>query len=103
VSAGEPSEPVRYQAFPNGELGLVWADGSETYLSGYDLRCACHCAKCVEETTGRRILDRSAVPRDVRPVAVHPVGRYGLGIEFSDGHDTGIYAFSRLRELGGGS
>jgi DUF971 family protein len=98
-TAGEPTEPVRHTVFPSGELAIVWADGRETYVSGFDLRCACTCAQCVEEMTGRALLDPAAVPRDVRPLEVHPVGRYGFGIRFSDGHDTGIYAFSRLRAL----
>jgi DUF971 family protein len=100
MSANDPIEPVRTTIFPNGELGLVWPDGSETYLSGYDLRCACNCAQCVEEMTGRPLLDRSSVPREVRPVEVVRVGRYGLGIRFSDDHDTGIFAYARLRALG---
>jgi DUF971 family protein len=29
-----------------------------------------------------------------------PIGNYAYGIEFSDGHDTGIYTFEYLRELG---
>ncbi len=29
-----------------------------------------------------------------------PVGNYAYSIEFSDGHDTGIYTFEYLRELG---
>lgn len=97
---GDTLEPVRYAVFPSGELAIVWADGGETYVPGYDLRCACTCAQCVEEMTGKALLDRSTVPRDVRPTELHPVGRYGLGIRFSDGHDTGIYAFPRLRALG---
>ena len=28
------------------------------------------------------------------------VGRYGLRITWADGHDTGIYTFETLRELG---
>lgn len=28
-----------------------------------------------------------------------PVGRYAVRIRFSDGHDTGLYAWSLLREL----
>jgi len=29
-----------------------------------------------------------------------PVGNYAYGIEFSDGHNTGIYSFETLRSLG---
>jgi len=105
MSASDPNagEPSRIESFPNGEVGVVWADGSETYLRGYDLRCACTCASCVEETTGRPLLDRSTVPRDVRAEEIHRVGRYGIGIRWSDGHATGIYAFARLRAIADGT
>jgi DUF971 family protein len=36
------------------------------------------------------------VPDDVRPVSVELVGAYGLRIQWSDGHGTGIYTFQRL-------
>ena len=36
----------------------------------------------------------------VRIMGMKPVGNYAYGIEFSDGHDTGIYTFEYLRELG---
>ncbi|MEE3220467.1 MAG: gamma-butyrobetaine hydroxylase-like domain-containing protein, partial [Planctomycetota bacterium] len=29
-----------------------------------------------------------------------PVGNYAYSIKFSDGHDTGIFQFDLLRELG---
>ncbi len=32
--------------------------------------------------------------------AITPVGNYGIKIHFSDGHDTGIYTWERLYELG---
>jgi DUF971 family protein len=31
---------------------------------------------------------------------MRPAGNYAYGIEFSDGHSTGIYTFERLFELG---
>jgi DUF971 family protein len=37
----------------------------------------------------------------VRPVHISSVGNYGLKIRWSDGHDTGIYSYDRLRESGG--
>jgi DUF971 family protein len=39
------------------------------------------------------------VPADVAPVRIQPVGRYAIQIDWSDGHETGIYPFRRLREL----
>ena len=32
--------------------------------------------------------------------AMEPVGNYAYSIRFSDGHDTGIFAFDLLRHLG---
>jgi DUF971 family protein len=38
--------------------------------------------------------------RDVRLVAIHPVGRYAVRLQFDDGHATGLYTFAYLLELG---
>ena len=38
--------------------------------------------------------------RNVAIVAVQPTGNYAIRIGFDDGHDTGIYTWSYLRELG---
>lgn len=91
--------PVRLVPFPNGELGIVWDDGHESYYLGHELRCSCQCASCVDEMTGKKVLQDSGVPADVRPREIHPVGNYAISVLWSDGHDTGIYPFKRLREL----
>jgi DUF971 family protein len=99
VSDDPRFQPVNVHAFPNGELGIVWADGHESYYPGRMLRLACHCAACVDEMTGEKILRTEAVADAVSVVQVHPVGRYGVAIRFSDRHDTGIYTYDRLRRL----
>ena len=38
--------------------------------------------------------------RHVKIAAVEPVGHYAIRIVFDDRHDTGIYSWSYLRELG---
>ena len=60
------------------------------------LRLACGCAACVEEMSGRPILDPARVPDDILPRSVALVGTYGLRVQWSDGHGTGIYTFERL-------
>ena len=62
------------------------------------LRLACPCAACVEEMTGRPILDPESVPLDVQADALELVGAYGIRIRWSDGHSTGIYTFRGLHE-----
>ena len=37
--------------------------------------------------------------RNVRITGVEPIGNYALKLVFDDGHDSGIYAWSYLREL----
>lgn len=91
-------QPRKITPFPNGEIGIAWSDGRETFHSCYALRCACSCASCVDEMTGRKTLDDRRIPQDVRPREIHGVGNYGISIAWSDGHDTGIYTFERLRE-----
>ena len=37
---------------------------------------------------------------DVRILRIEPVGHYALRLVFDDGHDTGLYTFRYLEELG---
>lgn len=77
---------------------VEWDDAGHTALfAARDLRLACPCAECVEEMTGRRLLDAARVPAEVRPLSLTLVGAYGLRIQWSDGHATGIYTFEHLR------
>src|SRR5829696_748783 len=61
------------------------------------LRLACPCAACVEEMSGRPLLDAATVPLDIQPASLQLVGAYGLRVNWSDGHATGIYTFEHLR------
>jgi ATP-binding protein involved in chromosome partitioning len=97
TAATTPSE-IR-QAGPH-ELAIRWNDGVESRYAVRDLRLACACAQCVDEWTGEYRLNPASVPDDVHPTRINAVGRYAIQIQWSDGHDTGIYAFDRLRELG---
>lgn len=80
-------------------LAITWTDGHRSVYDVRMLRLACACARCVDEWSGEGRLDEGSVPQDVRPLAVRPVGRYAIQIDWSDGHTTGIYPFARLREL----
>lgn len=80
-------------------LRIVWRDGHRSEFEPRYLRINCPCAGCVEEMTGRALLDPSMVPPDVYPLAIRHVGRYALQFEWSDGHRTGIYPFDQLRRM----
>ncbi|MDI3259935.1 MAG: DUF971 domain-containing protein [Sinobacteraceae bacterium] len=38
--------------------------------------------------------------REVNIAAIEPVGRYAVRLRFTDGHDSGLYSWDVLRELG---
>ena len=80
-------------------LSVLWEDGRQGHFDVRDLRLACPCALCVEEMSGRALLDPSKVRPDVAPVTLTSVGSYGIAIKWSDGHSTGIYSFQNLRAL----
>lgn len=73
--------------------------GHHAVFPARDLRLACPCAQCVQEMTGRPLLDPARVPADVRPVRLELVGAYGVRIDWSDGHSTGIYTYDRLAAI----
>ena len=55
-------------------ITIKWSDGHETKYSARDLRLACRCAGCIEETSGRPLLEPSTVPENVRAKGDQPDG-----------------------------
>jgi DUF971 family protein len=81
------------------EIVITWADDHVGTYPARALRRACPCATCVEELTGRPLLDPATVPDDVTAERIDLVGSYAVRIVWSDGHDTGIYAYDVLRAM----
>ena len=81
-------------------LSVLWRDGREDDIDVRDLRLACRCALCVEEMSGRPLLDPETVPYDVAPRTITSVGNYAIAIDWSDRHNSGIYSFIALRDMG---
>jgi len=81
-------------------LSVLWEDGRRDDLDVRHLRLACPCAACVEEMSGRPLLDPKSVRPDVTPRAITSTGNYAITIDWNDGHSTGIYSFKHLRALG---
>ncbi len=99
MSESERTTPADIrQDGPRG-LAITWGDGHKSVYDVRDLRLACGCAVCVDEWTGEGHLDPTSVPEDVAPRSIQPVGRYAIQIDWSDGHQSGIYPFARLRAL----
>jgi ATP-binding protein involved in chromosome partitioning len=98
-SMADTFEPKSINLDDNGHLALEWPDGHAASFAPYDLRVNCPCAGCVSEDTGQRILDPKQVPLDIKISGFEKVGRYAVGISFSDGHNTGIFKFDRLKKI----
>jgi len=81
------------------DLKVDWKDGAESRYPLFGLRDACPCAGCVDEVTGRKVLDPKSIPPDIHILRAEYVGHYALRLFWSDGHNSGIYTFAYLREL----
>ena len=81
-------------------LSVLWENGHKNDFDVRDLRLACRCAMCVEEMSGRALLDPKSVRPDVAPRTITSVGNYAVTFAWNDGHSTGIYSFEHLRALG---
>jgi DUF971 family protein len=78
---------------------VTWNDGHFSSYPSWYLREHCMCAACVEEFTGVRKILPGSIPASLEQVSITRVGNYALQFGWSDGHNTGIYAFEYLRSL----
>lgn len=97
---GSPTTAVGIQSRDERTISILWEDGHRQDIDVRDLRLACRCALCIEEMSGRPLLDPKTVRADVAPRSLSSVGNYAFTVNWNDGHSTGIYAFTALRELG---
>lgn len=98
--AGSPTTPIGFLRRDPRTLAILWEDGHHDDYDVRDLRLACRCALCVEEMSGRKLLDPKKVRSDVSPRQIVSIGNYAIQFDWSDGHNSGIYSFTDLRALG---
>ncbi|HIM57315.1 MAG TPA: DUF971 domain-containing protein [Candidatus Latescibacteria bacterium] len=90
------------------ELAIQWMDGEHSRFSLADLRGSCPCAVCCQargqseqemQLPGGElpVLTGGAATATASAREFIYVGRYGIRIEWADGHNTGIYTFESLR------
>ena len=97
---GTRTRPIGLRRHDLRTLAVLWEDGHRDHFDVRDLRLACRCALCIEEMSGRKLLDPKKVRADVSPRVISSIGNYALGIDWSDGHNSGLYSFDHLRSLG---
>jgi DUF971 family protein len=91
--------PVELRLNPAADrLTVRFDDGAEFPLEAEYLRVMTGSA----EDRGHGAGPRPPLPgkRHVKITAVNPVGRYAVRLVFDDGHDTGLYSWDLLHQLG---
>jgi DUF971 family protein len=79
-------------------LEVGFADGSRFELPFEYLRVYSPSAEVKGHGPGQEVLVLGK--EDVGITAVEPVGQYAVKLVFDDGHDTGLYTWKYLHELG---
>jgi len=99
-------QPIEVKLAASDRLHIAWSDDQVRQYSVRELREKCPCATCRERRTAppppANVLTvlSPAETEPLRITAMQPTGRYAYSINFSDGHDTGIYTLELLRQLG---
>jgi DUF971 family protein len=79
-------------------MEVSFDDGAEFSLPFELLRVYSPSAEVRGHNAGQEVLQLGK--RDVEILALEPVGNYGVKPSFSDGHDSGIYTWDYLYQLG---
>ncbi len=83
-------------------LKFEWIDGFVSVVELRNLREECPCAKCKGESVMGQIVYpgiRILKPGMNELSSLVPTGNYGIQATWKDGHSTGIYTWSMLREI----
>jgi DUF971 family protein len=96
--AEKPPTPQAIDRAPDG-FAIRWDDGVTTRVSVRKLRLGCPCAMCVDEATGRPLLDPQSVAEGIGVTRMEQVGNYAVRIVFTDGHETGLFDWALMRRL----
>lgn len=104
---------IEINRFADG-VRLRWADGLEQRISSTTLRKNCPCAGCREargdgshatpltpKKSMLRIVE-ATTEQETELQRIWAVGNYAIGMEWGDNHNSGIYPYPLLRQLGEG-
>lgn len=105
-------KPIEIKRLEGSGLRITWNDGSVAEIAAEKLRIECPCATCRAargDTSHEKPLAPSkpkslnivtaSVKEETQLRQVWAIGNYAIGIEWGDGHSTGIYTFEQLAAL----
>ncbi len=108
----KPAVPIELKRLGPDGLQITWANGLIQKIMSEKLRTNCPCAHCTElrgdtshstpltpTRSALRIIEHSK-SEELRLERIWSIGNYALGMQWGDGHNTGIYTFDYLASLG---
>ncbi|MBF0147386.1 MAG: DUF971 domain-containing protein [Magnetococcales bacterium] len=99
MSFGSQFQPTQIRQITKDRLlKITWSNGEVFDYPMEYLRVMCPCAKCSGHTPDQaQLIDGK---QDVTLQSITPVGHYAVKLAFSDDHDSGLYSWDTLYELG---
>jgi len=96
MTDARPTDIILHQA--SHVLEVAFADGVRYRLPLEYLRVESPSAEVQGHGPGQKVL--VAGKRDVGVRAIEPIGNYAVLLRFDDGHESGLYSWRLLRQLG---
>ena len=102
------AEPEHIAISKSKGIKIDWKDQHHSDYTLEYLRDECPCATCTgAHGTEPQKSNYSSEPANpfqmykpkLKMLQVEPVGNYAIRIDWSDGHNTGIYSFDHLRKI----
>ena len=93
-------QPKKIKILDNKYLWMKWSDETESKITLQKMREMCPCASCLAERNNQ---SKNYIPlllsNQITVSGVEVVGSYAIQINWQDGHKTGIYEYSFLKNL----
>lgn len=101
------AEPEHIAISKSKGIKIDWKDNHHSEYTAAYLRDECPCATCTgAHGTEPQKTSYASGPSPfqmykpvLKMLTVEPVGQYAIRIEWSDGHNTGIYSFDHFRKI----
>ncbi len=101
---------VKVHVSSGAGVDVTWSDGHASHYDFAYLRDQCPCAMCGDERRKKEeMAQRTAPGSNFAPLpifkpkprarAAQAVGNYAVQIDFTDGHNLGIYTYDYLRAI----
>lgn len=90
--------PLKIKLIEKKKLLINWNDGQEDLIELKELRKNCPCATCLSE---RDKQSKMYIPlfaeNQITIKSIDQVGNYAIQINWNDGHNSGIYEYTFLK------